>query len=174
LIHAGVAPGDRIAMLAAPGVQFLSSFLATSAIGGIWVGLNPRYTPHELDRLVQTVTPRLVFADVSIAGAEVADWMRRTSPAITVIALGDRSVSPYLALGGLLMLMGVVLHLAESHGHEHVHEAVEHEHAHSHDDGHHEHVHQPMPSGLRSHRHAHAPVTHSHAHVPDLHHGHRH
>ena len=92
LIHAGVAPGDRIAMLAAPGVEFLSSFLATSAIGGIWVGLNPRYTPHELDRLVQTVTPRLVFADVSIAGAEVADWMRRTSPAITVIALGDRSV----------------------------------------------------------------------------------
>ncbi len=94
--------------------------------------------------------------------------------AVAAFALGERSVSPYLVLGGLLMLMGVVLHLAESHGHEHVHEAVEHEHAHSHDDGHHEHVHQPMPSGLHSHRHVHAPVTHSHAHVPDLHHGHRH
>ena len=94
--------------------------------------------------------------------------------AVAAFALGERSVSPYLALGGLLMLMGVVLHLAESHGHEHVHEAVEHEHAHSHDDGHHEHVHQPMPSGLHSHGHVHAPVTHSHAHVPDLHHGHRH
>lgn len=92
LMQAGVVPGDRIAMLAAPGVPFLSSFLATAAIGGIWVGLNPRYTPSELDRLVETVSPRFVFVDVSIAGSGIVHWMQGTSPATTVIAFGGRAV----------------------------------------------------------------------------------
>lgn len=94
--------------------------------------------------------------------------------AVAAFAWGERLVSPYLAWGGLLMLLGVVLHLAESHGHEHAHEAVEHEHAHHHDDGHHTHVHDPAPVGPHSHRHAHVPVVHAHAHVPDIHHTHRH
>ena len=34
-----------------------------------------------------------------------------------------------LALGGLLMLAGVILHLAEDHAHEHEHTDMEHEHA---------------------------------------------
>lgn len=94
--------------------------------------------------------------------------------AITAFALGERSVSPYLALGGLLMLLGVVLHLAESHHHEHIHEAMEHEHTHSHEDSHHDHFHDPMPVGQHSHAHQHAPLTHEHAHVPDIHHAHVH
>ncbi len=58
-----------------------------------------------------------------------------------------------MALGSLLMPAGVVLHLAESHGHEHAHEALEHEH---------------------SHRQRHEPLQHAHPHVPDAHHAHRH
>ncbi|MDP3134173.1 MAG: EamA family transporter, partial [Burkholderiaceae bacterium] len=92
--------------------------------------------------------------------------------AVAAFALGERTVSPYLALGGLLMLMGVLLHLAESHAHEHGHEWLEHEHAHRHDDGHHTHSHTSMPSGPHSHWHRHDPLTHTHAHVPDIHHGH--
>jgi drug/metabolite transporter (DMT)-like permease len=94
--------------------------------------------------------------------------------AVAAIALGDRSAGGGLALASVLMLAGVLLHLAESHAHEHEHEALEHEHAHVHDDGHHDHVHDPMPTGSHSHRHAHAPVRHSHGHVPDVHHGHVH
>ena len=94
--------------------------------------------------------------------------------AVAAFGLGERDVSPYLALGGVLMLAGVVLHLAESHGHEHTHEALEHEHAHRHDDGHHTHSHTPMPTGPHSHWHRHDPLTHTHAHVPDIHHGHTH
>ncbi|MBL8343848.1 MAG: DMT family transporter [Rubrivivax sp.] len=90
------------------------------------------------------------------------------------VALGDRSAGGLMALGSVLMLAGVLLHLAESHGHEHEHEALEHEHAHRHDDGHHEHGHDPMPAAEHSHRHRHAPLRHAHAHVPDAHHGHRH
>jgi len=94
--------------------------------------------------------------------------------ALLAIALGDRSLSLGMALGGLLMLAGVALHLAESHSHEHVHEFLEHEHAHTHDDAHHDHSHDPMPHGAHSHAHVHLPTRHAHAHVPDVHHGHRH
>lgn len=89
-------------------------------------------------------------------------------------AMGERTITCLLLLGGALMLVGVALHLAESHRHEHTHEALVHEHAHRHDDGHHDHTHDPMPQGAHSHRHVHIPVTHTHAHVPDLHHAHPH
>ncbi len=103
-----------------------------------------------------------VFAFAPFIGAAVA------------IALGERSVGPMLILGSLAMLAGVVLHLAESHGHAHTHEPMDHEHAHRHDDGHHDHVHGVMPVGSHSHSHHHALLHHQHAHVPDAHHGHRH
>lgn len=103
-----------------------------------------------------------VFAFAPFIGAAVA------------FVLGDRSGSALMGLGGLLMLAGVMLHLMETHGHEHVHDAMAHEHAHRHDDGHHTHSHAVMPKGAHSHAHQHEPMTHTHAHVPDAHHLHRH
>lgn len=94
--------------------------------------------------------------------------------ALGAFAFGSRSVTWMLAAGGALMLVGVVLHLFESHGHAHDHEALEHEHAHTHDDGHHLHTHDPMPVGPHSQKHRHEPMRHSHPHVPDSHHLHRH
>jgi drug/metabolite transporter (DMT)-like permease len=94
--------------------------------------------------------------------------------ALLAIALGDRSMSVGMGLGGVLMLSGVLLHLLESHAHEHDHQAIEHEHAHTHDDGHHDHVHDAMPARPHSHRHSHPPMRHAHPHVPDVHHAHRH
>jgi len=94
--------------------------------------------------------------------------------AVFAFALGDRSVGGWMMVGGLLMLCGVVLHLAEIHGHEHVHEPTDHEHAHDHSDGHHNHCHKPMVIGTHSHLHHHEEVRHSHAHVPDAHHQHVH
>ena len=89
-------------------------------------------------------------------------------------AMGSRSGTWLLALGGTLMLLGVALHLLEGHDHAHVHEELEHEHAHSHDDGHHLHTHEPMPTHPHSHWHQHSPAQHAHPHVPDAHHLHTH
>ena len=94
--------------------------------------------------------------------------------ALFAVLLGGQSTSWMMAAGGALMLTGVLLHLAESHVHEHAHGALEHEHAHVHDDGHHDHVHDPMPVGAHSHRHQHESRRHAHPHVPDAHHLHRH
>lgn len=103
-----------------------------------------------------------VFAFAPFIGA-LGAWM-----------LGERAISGFMLLGGGCMLGGVVLHLAESHEHEHMHEPLAHEHAHTHDDGHHNHTHDVMPTGSHSHWHQHEWLRHNHPHVPDVHHAHRH
>ncbi len=92
----------------------------------------------------------------------------------SVAALGE-PVTPRLAVAGLLMLLGVWLHVSERHGHEHAHDPLVHEHLHRHD-GHHDHDHPAgTPADERhAHPHAHPPVRHGHPHYPDLHHRHRH
>lgn len=92
--------------------------------------------------------------------------------ALGAFALGERSASLLLLTGGALMVAGVLVHLAEEHGHAHDHEVLDHEHAHTHGDGHHDH--EPMPVGAHSHPHHHAALHHTHPHAPDLHHRHGH
>ncbi|MBI5722280.1 MAG: EamA family transporter [Burkholderiales bacterium] len=135
--------------------------LALFAVGASGYGLSLRFYLLA-QRAFGAARTGSVFAFAPFIGAALA------------VALGDRSAGWLMAAGGLLMLVGVVLHLAESHGHEHEHEALEHEHAHRHDDGHHEHLHEPMPAGEHSHLHRHQPLRHQHHHVPDAHHLHRH
>lgn len=103
-----------------------------------------------------------VFAAAPFIGAGIA------------LALGDRAYSLAMGGGAILMLAGVILHLAEQHAHGHSHAAVEHEHAHTHNDGHHDHAHDPLPSSSHSHPHQHVATAHHHPHVPDLHHLHGH
>ena len=95
---------------------------------------------------------------------------------LSVPLLGE-PVTASLLLGGLLMSMGVVLHLSERHVHDHGHTATTHDHEHVHgDDPHHFHEHAgPVAPGERhSHVHGHQPLRHAHAHFPDVHHRHVH
>ena len=94
--------------------------------------------------------------------------------ALFAFLLGERTASGWMLAGAVLMVLGIVLHLAERHLHKHGHEALEHEHAHTHEDGHHTHYHAPMPLGAHSHLHRHESMRHAHPHVPDEHHAHRH
>ena len=135
--------------------------LALMLIGATGYGLSLRFYLLA-QRAFGAARTGSVFAFAPFIGAALA------------VALGDRSASGWMALGSVLMLAGVLLHLAESHAHEHMHEALAHEHAHRHDDGHHDHLHDPVPTGEHSHWHRHAPQRHAHAHVPDAHHAHRH
>ncbi len=95
--------------------------------------------------------------------------------AVLAVALGE-SVTPPLVIAGILMALGIWLHLTERHAHLHEHEPGEHEHEHVHDDGHHEHAHeQPIAQGIRhSHWHHHESMPHAHPHYPDAHHRHDH
>lgn len=92
--------------------------------------------------------------------------------AVVAVALGDPVTWP-LVVAGVLMALGVWLHLTERHHHEHVHEAELHDHWHTHD-AHHQHSHEPpVPPGTRHrHAHRHEHLVHSHEHYPDAHHRH--
>ncbi len=94
--------------------------------------------------------------------------------ALLAVLLGE-SLTPPLVAAGLLMAVGVWLHLTERHEHEHRHDAIAHDHPHVHDD-HHRHDHDFDWDGREPHRHPHLhePLSHTHAHFPDAHHRHRH
>ena len=70
MIEAGISKGDRVAMLAPPSPDFLTVFLATAAIGAIWVGLNPRYRHEELAYVVQDCAPSLIIGRRRVAGRD--------------------------------------------------------------------------------------------------------
>ena len=142
--------------LPAPGAA-----LALLAVGASGYGLSLRFYLLA-QRAFGAARTGSVFAFAPFIGAALA------------VALGERSASAMLVWGSALILAGVVLHLAESHGHVHSHEPLDHEHAHRHDDGHHTHGHAPMPAGAHSHPHRHEALSHAHPHVPDAHHGHKH
>lgn len=94
--------------------------------------------------------------------------------AALAVVMGDTVTLP-LILAGVLMAIGIWLHLTEQHEHQHIHDELEHEHTHIHDE-HHHHSHDiPIVTGVpHKHRHQHRPMTHSHPHFPDSHHRHKH
>ena len=90
------------------------------------------------------------------------------------LVMGD-PLTPNLLIGGLLMLLGIWLHLTEHHEHAHTHEPLDHEHEHIHDTHHQHHADvSPAPGTRHTHRHRHDPLTHTHTHFPDMHHRHSH
>ncbi|MDO8777135.1 MAG: EamA family transporter [Burkholderiaceae bacterium] len=157
----GATASSVLAFLFAEPLPGLTAALALVAVGAAGYGLSLRFYLLA-QRAFGAARTGSVFAFAPFIGA------------LGAFALGDRSMGPIMAAAGLLMLAGVVVHLFESHGHQHSHDALEHEHAHRHDDGHHLHTHDPLPQGSHSHPHRHEPTQHSHAHVPDAHHLHPH
>ncbi|MEZ5832730.1 MAG: DMT family transporter [Dongiaceae bacterium] len=90
-----------------------------------------------------------------------------------ILLLGEPVTTAFIA-GGVLMAIGLWLHLTEQHQHAHEHEPMEHEHVHVHD-AHHQHAHAPgTPPEPHVHRHRHGRLLHRHPHYPDLHHRHTH
>jgi drug/metabolite transporter (DMT)-like permease len=95
--------------------------------------------------------------------------------AVLAIAFLREPLTLQLLAAGLLMAVGVWLHLTEHHEHEHVREPMEHAHPHVHD-AHHQHDHGPEdpPGEPHTHPHRHGRLKHTHPHVPDMHHTHGH
>ena len=93
--------------------------------------------------------------------------------ALAAILILAEPVTASLVSAALLMLVGVWLHITESHAHEHEHEELVHDHFHEHDD---HHRHHPDASAVAPHAHAHRHerLRHRHGHFPDAHHSHDH
>jgi drug/metabolite transporter (DMT)-like permease len=101
-----------------------------------------------------------------------------TAPFIGAMAslwLLNESTAPAFWIAFILMVLGVWLHLTETHDHMHTHLALEHLHHHEHDE-HHDHEHDFIWDKRKSHTHYHShnELKHQHAHFPDIHHRHKH
>src|SRR3984957_10384491 len=138
-----------------------TTLLAAAVLGFLAIGVSLVLFIRAL-RYLGTARTGAYFALAPFIGALVA-----------ILALHE-PMTETLLLAGVLMGIGLWLHLAERHEHGHLHDALEHEHGHSHDDAHHDHAHDGPVSEPHSHPHRHAKVRHSHVHYPDLHHRHSH
>ena len=165
-------------------VQFKGLFAGpVNIVLGLWAGAS---LPGAFDALLAGAVGFLGYG-VSLAlfvvalrhlGAARTGAYFSTAPflgaVVAVLVLGEH-VTTQLLVAGLLMALGVWLHLTERHEHEHIHRPMTHNHSHLHDE-HHQHQHSPedAPREPHTHSHEHVSLKHSHPHTPDMHHEHRH
>ena len=161
----------------------VTNLLLAYVLGAAWPSVAGVSAAMAVGLLCYGVSLTLFVVALRHLGASRAGAYFSTAPfvgaAISVAFFGD-PVSWQLGLAGVLMGLGVWLHLTENHGHLHTHVVLTHTHAHTHPqhDGHHDHEHTEDESrslpGKHSHAHHHEPLEHSHAHFPDVHHRHQH
>ena len=65
LVARGVAPGDRVAIMAANNWYFVSAYLAVLGVGAIAVPLNPQSPPPEIEHELRVVGARLTLVGPS-------------------------------------------------------------------------------------------------------------
>lgn len=94
LLAAGIGKGDRVAMLSTPRAEFWAAFLATTRIGAIWVGLNPRYSLRECEYVMGDAEPALLIMLAESGGDTFQSHLDGL--------IADRSDLPVVAFGGTL------------------------------------------------------------------------
>lgn len=57
----GIRHGDRVALLAAPGIDYLLFLMAVSRLGTIYVGVNPRYSSDEIAHVLRVTEPKILL-----------------------------------------------------------------------------------------------------------------
>jgi drug/metabolite transporter (DMT)-like permease len=157
----GAALSLVLALVLREPVPALPAALGVLACGAIGYGGSLRLYLRA-QRVLGSARTGSVFAVAPFLGALVA------------LALGEPFGGVGTVMGGMLMALGVYLHLTEAHDHAHEHPALTHDHPHRHDDGHHDdHTHEGLaPGTVHAHTHTHAARTHHHAHGEDMHHQH--
>ena len=91
LLARGVKKGDRVAFYGNPTPFFWIHFLATTSIGAIWMGLNPKYKKEELNYVVTDAEPSVIFAQIGAGGSDRTDELKAMAKSVDAgfVSLGD-------------------------------------------------------------------------------------
>lgn len=76
LAAAGLKKGDRICVLTDPCSDFAISFFAAVSLGAIWLGLNPKYKPRELEYVIDDSKPTIILIESSLKDKDSAKTVR--------------------------------------------------------------------------------------------------
>jgi fatty-acyl-CoA synthase len=98
LLARGVTRGDRVATLAPPCADFWILFLATSSIGAIWQGINPRYQKNEYAYLLNDAKPKLVFVRSPYEGRDYHSELKALASEGTLFEV--LAETPLTSIGG--------------------------------------------------------------------------
>ncbi|MCV6625446.1 MAG: acyl--CoA ligase [Cellvibrionaceae bacterium] len=77
LLDAGVSAGDRVALLSSPRLEYYELFLATTGIGAIWLGLNPKHSYDEIAHVIDDAKPKLLFTLAEFEGRQFEQDMQQ-------------------------------------------------------------------------------------------------
>ncbi|MEM8985415.1 MAG: class I adenylate-forming enzyme family protein [Pseudomonadota bacterium] len=98
LISTGIKKGDRIGVLAPPGIAFFEIYVAATSIGAVWFGLNPKYTEKEYGRILNDADPTVLFVHSPFEGRDYAAEMTRLAPknceVVAMTSLADGAEAP--------------------------------------------------------------------------------
>ncbi|HEX2563703.1 MAG TPA: AMP-binding protein [Acidimicrobiales bacterium] len=97
LVARGVAPGDRVAVVASNNPSFVAAYLGVLGVGGVAVPLNPLSPPPELGRELAMVGARLALVD-GAGGAAFAGEVATGLPDLDVVAIGELMASEPAAM----------------------------------------------------------------------------
>lgn len=87
----GVAPGDRVGIVAANNWYFVVSYLAVLGVGAVAVPMNPMAPPKEIERELQAISARAVIAGPS-GKAAMAALDRSELPALQHLVAASADV----------------------------------------------------------------------------------
>jgi hypothetical protein len=118
-----------LALLNGAKLPAIGVVLGVTLIGFVGYGVSLVLFVHAL-RHLGTARTGAYFSTAPFAGTSLA------------FAIGQCQLDWAFCAAGILMLIGVWLHVTERHEHQHVDDPVEHEHLHYHDE-HHRHAHSP-------------------------------
>jgi fatty-acyl-CoA synthase len=96
LREAGVGRGDRIAILLGNRCAYIEAVFAAARLGAIAVPVNARFTPPEIQRILDDCTPRILIHESALAAPAEAACERSRQSRVQRIACGGEG-DPYEA-----------------------------------------------------------------------------
>lgn len=84
LVEAGVKPGDRVALLAAPGADYIAAVFAAGKAGGVIAPLSMMLNAASVDTLLNDAAPAVILCDetgkslLEACGDRATQWRART------------------------------------------------------------------------------------------------
>lgn len=95
--HAGVALGDRVAIIANDGVEHLDSFYACGKLGAVHTPLNWRCHWRELQELVERTTPKAILFSSAFTGVVADIRAAMAEPPTHLVHLDGRGLNGSVA-----------------------------------------------------------------------------